>query len=83
ARKGRVEFRLDRTGIVHVAVGKVSFDTQKLLENMATVVDAIVKGKPSGARGQYIRSIAIAPSMGPGIRLDLPATLSMTATVMA
>ncbi|MDO8671630.1 MAG: 50S ribosomal protein L1, partial [Dehalococcoidia bacterium] len=48
ARKGRVEFRLDRTGIVHVAVGKVSFETQTLLENMATVVDAIVKGKPSG-----------------------------------
>src|SRR5712692_976720 len=78
ARQGRVEFRLDRTAIIHAPVGKVSFDEQALLENIATLVDAVQKAKPSGAKGQYIHSINIATSMGPGIHLDLTPTLSLT-----
>jgi large subunit ribosomal protein L1 len=78
ARQGRVEFRLDRTALIHVPIGKVSFDEDKLLENMATVVDAIVKAKPSGSKGQYIRSVSLATTMGPGIKLELAPTLAMT-----
>jgi large subunit ribosomal protein L1 len=80
ARKGRVEFKLDKTAIIHTAVGKASFDDEKLLENLAAVIDAVVKAKPSGAKGQYIRSASIATSMGPGIRLDLSSTLALTAS---
>ncbi len=80
ARQGRVEFRLDRTALIHVPIGKVSFDEDKLLENMATVIDAIVKEKPSGAKGQYIRAVSIATTMGPGIHLELTPTLAMSTT---
>jgi large subunit ribosomal protein L1 len=76
-RKGRVEFKLDKTAIIHTPVGKASFDDEKLLENLAAVVDAVVKAKPSGAKGQFIKSATIATSMGPGIKLDLAPTLSM------
>ncbi len=79
ARKGRVEFKLDRTGIIHVPIGKLSFETDKLLENLTSLVDAVVRAKPSGAKGQYVRSISVASSMGPGIKLDLPETLSLSA----
>jgi large subunit ribosomal protein L1 len=78
ARQGRVEFRLDRTALIHVPIGKVSFDEDKLLENMATIVDAVVKAKPSGAKGQYIRAVSLATTMGPGISLELAPTLAMT-----
>jgi large subunit ribosomal protein L1 len=78
SRQGRVEFRLDRTALIHVPIGKVSFEEDKLLENMATIVDAIVKAKPSGAKGQYIRSASLATTMGPGISLELAPTLAMT-----
>jgi large subunit ribosomal protein L1 len=78
ARQGRVEFRLDRTALIHVPIGKVSFEEDKLLENMATVIDAIVKEKPSGAKGQYIRAVSIATTMGPGIHLELAPTLAMS-----
>jgi large subunit ribosomal protein L1 len=80
ARQGRVEFRLDRTALIHVPIGKVSFEEDKLLENMATIVDAIVKAKPSGAKGQYIRSVSLATTMGPGIKLELAPTLAMTSS---
>ena len=79
ARKGRVEFKLDKTAIIHVALGKVSFEEQKLLENLATIVEAVVKAKPSGAKGQYVKSAYISTTMGPGIKLDLQRTLSLTA----
>lgn len=79
ARKGRVEFKLDRTGIIHVPIGKLSFGAEKLLENLTALVDAVVRAKPSGAKGQYVRSISVTSSMGPGLRLDLPATLSLSA----
>ena len=78
ASKGRVEFRLDRTANIHLSVGKVSFETEKLAENLLAVLDAIVKAKPSGAKGQYIKRATIATSMGPGIKLDLR---SMLATI--
>ena len=77
ARKGRAEFKLDKTAIIHTAMGKLSFDDDKLLENLAAIVDAVVKAKPSGAKGQYIRSISLATSMGPGIKLDLMPTLAL------
>jgi len=76
ARKGRVEFRLDRTAIIHVPIGKVSFDDAKLSENLAALVEAVVKAKPSGAKGQYIKSAFLTTTMGPGIRLDLKSLLS-------
>ncbi|GIW11760.1 MAG: 50S ribosomal protein L1 [Chloroflexi bacterium] len=79
ARKGRVEFRLDRTANLHVPIGKVSFDDRALLDNLATIIDAIVKAKPSGAKGQYIRTATLATTMGPGIRLDLGPTLALKA----
>jgi large subunit ribosomal protein L1 len=71
ARKGRVEFKLDRTGIIHVPIGKLSFSSEKILENLAALVDAITRAKPTGAKGQYIRSITLSTTMGPGIKLDL------------
>lgn len=77
ARQGRVEFRVDRTSLVHVPVGKLSFEDEALLDNMATLVDAIVKAKPAGAKGQYIRSLTLTSTMGPGIHLDLGQALSM------
>jgi large subunit ribosomal protein L1 len=80
ARQGRVEFRLDRTALIHVPIGKISFGEDQLLENMATIVDAIVKAKPSGAKGQYIRSASLATTMGPGISLELAPTLAMTSS---
>ncbi|TET40497.1 MAG: 50S ribosomal protein L1 [Dehalococcoidia bacterium] len=79
ARKGRVEFRLDRTGIIHLPMGKASFDTQKLVENMAALIEAIIKAKPSGAKGQYIQSVSLCTTMGPGIKLDMKSTLALAA----
>ncbi len=79
ARKGRVEYKLDRTALIHVSIGKLSFDDQKLLENMTAVVEAVVKARPSGAKGQYIKSISLTTTMGPGIKLALNPTLTLTA----
>ena len=72
---GKVEYRLDKTNIIHVPVGKVSFDDEKLVDNLETLLDAIVKAKPAAAKGQYLRSIAIASTMGPGIKIS-PAGIS-------
>jgi len=76
ARRGRAEFKLDRTGNIHLPLGKVSFEIDKLIENLSTAIEAIMKAKPSGAKGQYIKSATIATSMGPGIKLDLKSLLS-------
>ncbi len=78
ARKGRTEFRLDRTAIIHLPIGKISFDKEKLLENLAAAVEAIVKAKPSGAKGQYIRSAFLSTSMGPGFKLDIASLLAVS-----
>jgi large subunit ribosomal protein L1 len=76
---GRVEFRTDKAGIVHVAVGKSSFEASALVENLAALVDAINRSKPSGAKGQYLKSLTIASTMGPGIRVDVPGVLAAAA----
>ena len=78
ARKGRVEFKLDKTAIIHVPLGKVSFEDDKLMGNLTAVIEAVMKAKPSGAKGQYIRSASLTTTMGPGIRLDLKPTLSLS-----
>ncbi|HEY96685.1 MAG TPA: 50S ribosomal protein L1 [Dehalococcoidia bacterium] len=80
ARKGRVEYKLDRTAIIHVPIGKASFDVKMLLDNLTSIVEAIVKAKPSGAKGQYVKSAYITTTMGPGIKLDLSTTLTLTAS---
>ena len=67
---GKVEFRTDKTALVHVPVGKISFPPQKLVENAITVITSVVKAKPSAAKGKYIRSITLSSTMGPGISLD-------------
>ncbi len=77
AKAGRVEFRLDRTALLHAPIGKVSFDDQALIENMATLMQAINAAKPSGAKGQYIKTVTLTTTMGPGIRLDLGQALAM------
>jgi large subunit ribosomal protein L1 len=76
---GRVEFRVDKTAVIHVPIGKLSFTDEQLMTNLAALLEAVVRAKPSGAKGQYIRSIAIASSMSPGIALDLQSALSMAA----
>lgn len=80
ARKGRVEFKLDRQAIIHVVLGKVSFEEDKLLANLTAVIEAIMKAKPSGAKGQYVKTAALATAMGPGIRLDLKPALSLSSS---
>ena len=70
AKAGKIEYRLDKANIIHVPVGKASFGTEKLSENITTVMDAIVKAKPAAAKGQYIRSVSIATTMGPGVKLN-------------
>jgi len=77
ARKGRVEFKLDRTAIIHVPLGKVSFEHDKLMDNLAVLIEAVVKAKPSGAKGQYIKTASLTTTMGPGISLDLKQALSL------
>lgn len=67
---GRVEYRVEKAGIVHVPIGKVSFDEQKLYENAVSVLGSIVKAKPSSSKGRYLRSISVSSTMGPGIRID-------------
>ncbi|MCL2573151.1 MAG: 50S ribosomal protein L1 [Defluviitaleaceae bacterium] len=67
---GKVEYRLDKTNIIHVPLGKVSFGTQKLEENFDTLMGAIIKAKPSAAKGQYLRSVSVSPTMGPGVKIN-------------
>jgi len=68
---GKVEYRTDKAGNVHVPIGKASFETQKLAENFRVLMDTLLKVKPSGAKGQYIRSITVSATMGPGISVKL------------
>ncbi|HKU80852.1 MAG TPA: 50S ribosomal protein L1 [Candidatus Tumulicola sp.] len=67
---GKVEFRLDKTGIIHTIVGKANFDEHQLTENVATLLDAIVRAKPSAAKGTYVRSVTLTSTMGPGVKVD-------------
>ncbi|MGH2401693.1 MAG: 50S ribosomal protein L1 [Candidatus Limnocylindria bacterium] len=75
-KSGRVEFKVDRAGIVHVPVGKASFSPDQLAANVATLVDAVNRAKPSGAKGTYMRTLTLAPTMGPGVRVDIPSALA-------
>ncbi|HVO13291.1 MAG TPA: 50S ribosomal protein L1 [Vicinamibacteria bacterium] len=68
---GKVEFRVDKTAIVHAPVGKVSFGPDKLLENARTLIDSVIKARPAAAKGKYVKSIALSSTMGPGVRVDL------------
>ena len=76
---GRVEFKVDKAAIIHVPVGKSSFEAAAIVDNLAALVDAINRAKPAGAKGQYLRSLTIASTMGPGIRVDVPAVLAAAA----
>jgi large subunit ribosomal protein L1 len=69
-RAGKVEFRLDKTAIVHTIVGKAQFDEQQLLENVTVLLDAIVRAKPAAAKGTYLKSVTLTSTMGPGVRID-------------
>jgi large subunit ribosomal protein L1 len=70
---GKVEFRVDKTGIIHCPVGKVSFEAQKLAENAESLIASVIKAKPASAKGRYVRSIVVSSTMGPGITIDLDA----------
>jgi len=70
AKAGKIEYRLDKTNIIHCPIGKVSFGAEKLNENFSTLMDAIVKAKPAAAKGQYLRSCVVASTMGPGVKVN-------------
>ncbi|MEG2015741.1 MAG: 50S ribosomal protein L1, partial [Oscillospiraceae bacterium] len=70
AKAGKIEYRLDKTNIIHCPIGKVSFGAEKLAENFTALLDAIVKAKPAATKGQYIRSCVVASTMGPGIKIN-------------
>src|SRR5262245_25390733 len=70
SKSGKVEYRTDRTAIVHLSIGKTSFEARALLENYAAVVDELIRAKPSAAKGRYLRSIVVASTMGPGVKVD-------------
>ena len=70
AKAGKIEYRLDKTNIIHCPIGKASFGTDKLLENFNALLDAIIKAKPASSKGQYIKSVAVASTMGPGIKIN-------------
>src|ERR687889_769820 len=70
SKAGKIEYRTDRTAIVHLNIGKTSFEERALLENYAAVIDEIIKAKPSAAKGRYLRTVTIASTMGPGIKVD-------------
>ncbi len=76
AKAGKIEYRLDKSNIIHVPIGKASFGADKLADNLSTVMDAIVKAKPAAAKGQYIRSATVAATMGPGVRMNPPQFMS-------
>jgi len=76
-RAGRVEFRVDRTAVIHVPIGKASFEEDKLRENLTALMDAVMRAKPAATKGQYIRSVTLAPTMGPGVPLELGPTMAL------
>ena len=77
AKGGRIEFRVDKTGVIHTVVGKSSFTEQALVQNLATVIDAINRARPAGVKGDYVRSIHLTSTQGPSVKLDRSATLSI------
>ena len=77
AKKGRVEYRLDRTALIHVPIGKASFQESQLMDNMSMLLDAIVRARPSGVKGQFIRAAFLTTTMGPSIRMDVASTTAL------
>jgi len=67
---GRIEYRVDKTGIIHAIVGKISFEKSKLIENIKSLMESIVKARPASSKGTYLKSVTLSPSMGPGVRID-------------
>jgi len=67
---GKVEYRVDRSGIIHVPIGKVSFDQDKLVENFSTIFDTLLKAKPAAAKGTYMKNVTVTSTMGPGVKVD-------------
>ncbi|GCE48068.1 large subunit ribosomal protein L1 [Thermosporothrix hazakensis] len=74
---GRVEFKVDRTALLHIPAGKLSFSEDALMQNLASVVDAVVRARPSGAKGTYVKSIVLTSTMSPSVRLDVPSALAL------
>ncbi|AQS54517.1 50S ribosomal protein L1 [Novibacillus thermophilus] len=76
SKAGKIEYRVDKAGNVHAPIGKVSFETRQLAENLETLIETLIKAKPPAAKGQYIRNVSVSSSMGPGIRVDISAVAS-------
>ena len=76
---GKVEFRVDKTGIIHAPVGKLSFGTDQLRENAEALIGAVLKAKPSAAKGKYVRGVSVSSTMGPGIQVDETAMIGAEA----
>ena len=74
---GRVEFKVDRTALLHIPAGKLSFSEESLMANLTSVVDAVVRARPSGAKGTYVKSVVLSSTMSPSIRLDVPSALAL------
>jgi large subunit ribosomal protein L1 len=74
---GRVEFKVDKTALLHVPAGKLSFSEEALMANLTSVVDAVVRARPSGAKGTYIKSVVLSSTMSPSVRLDVPSALAL------
>jgi large subunit ribosomal protein L1 len=70
---GKVEYRVDKAGNIHVPIGKVSFETEKLVENFKTIIDTLMKAKPAAAKGTYVKNVTVASTMGPGVRVNATA----------
>jgi len=75
AKKGRVEFKVDKAGNIHMPVGKISFEKEKLLDNLRAAIDAVLRAKPPGAKGQYVKSIAVSLTMSPSVKIDVNETI--------
>ncbi len=76
-KSGRVEFRVDKTALLHIPAGKLSFSEDALMSNIASVMDAVVRARPTGAKGTYVRSVVVSSTMSPSIRLDIPSALAL------
>jgi large subunit ribosomal protein L1 len=81
AKAGRVEFRMDKTSLLHVPAGKLSFSDEALLTNLAAVVDAVTRARPSGAKGTFVKSVVLSSTMSPSVRLDIPSALALKPAV--
>ena len=76
---GRIDFRVDKTAVLHLPIGRISFTEEQLMQNLGAALDAVVRAKPTAAKGQYIRSITVTSTMGPGLKLDIQPALALAA----